>query len=84
MKQDVRYMRLNGEEIEVRVLTQGEGWLMVRRKGAMPFCVKENETAKTISIEDGFGSAWSSFCAMCNRPSMCVVRPGKVQCNYCG
>lgn len=35
-------------------------------------------------IEDGFGSEWSAWCPVCGRKSMSVVRPGKVQCNYCG
>jgi len=40
------------------------------------------ETAETI--EDGFGSVWSRKCPECRRMSMEVVRPGKVQCVYCG
>ena len=35
-------------------------------------------------IKDGFGSAWSAWCCECGRKTMCVVRPGKAQCNYCG
>lgn len=35
-------------------------------------------------IEDGFGSVWSAWCYMCGRKSMQIVRPGKVQCGYCG
>jgi len=35
-------------------------------------------------IEDGFGSAWSAWCPECNQKTMCVVRPGKCQCNNCG
>ena len=29
--------------IEVRVMCRAEGWAMVRRKGAMPFCVPEKD-----------------------------------------
>ena len=36
------------------------------------------------TISDGFGSVWSAHCAMCGQKSMQVVRPGKVQCSYCG
>lgn len=36
------------------------------------------------TIEDGFGSAWSAVCPECGLRTMSVVRPGKVQCNYCG
>lgn len=35
-------------------------------------------------IGDGYGSAWSAYCAMCGKKSMHVVRPGKVQCSNCG
>jgi len=35
-------------------------------------------------IDDGFGNQWSAYCAMCGRKSMQIVRPGKVQCKYCG
>ena len=41
--------------------------------------VADNDT-----IEDGFGSSWSIVCPMCGKKSMQVVRPGKVQCEYCG
>jgi len=34
--------------------------------------------------EDGFGNMWVAWCPMCGRKSMCVVRPGKVQCEFCG
>ena len=36
------------------------------------------------TIEDGFGNVWSAKCAKCGRISMQVVRPGKIQCGYCG
>ena len=35
-------------------------------------------------VEDGFGSCWSAWCPMCRKKTMQVVRPGKVQCGYCG
>ena len=35
-------------------------------------------------VEDGFGGVWSATCPECGRKSMHVVRPGKVQCAYCG
>ena len=36
------------------------------------------------TIEDGFGNVWSAKCTKCGRISMQVVRPGKIQCGYCG
>jgi hypothetical protein len=36
------------------------------------------------TIDDGFNNAWSKTCLECGRKSMQVVRPGKVQCAYCG
>jgi len=36
------------------------------------------------TISDGFGNAWDAICLNCGRRSMEVVRPGKVQCAYCG
>ena len=47
---------------------------------------KEGEAVKDSSaiIEDGFGSSWSAFCPMCGFKTMQVVRPGKVQCSFCG
>jgi hypothetical protein len=38
----------------------------------------------TETIDDGFGGVWSKTCPECGRKSMQVVRPGKVQCAYCG
>lgn len=31
---------------EVRVIAEGEGWSMVRRKGAMPFVVRSSELSQ--------------------------------------
>lgn len=36
------------------------------------------------SISDGFGGFWSAWCRECGKKSMHVVRPGKVQCSFCG
>ena len=33
-------------------------------------------------ITDGFGSYWWAFCQVCNKRSMVVVKPGKVECEY--
>ena len=35
-------------------------------------------------IADGFGGTWGRRCLECGRDSMEVVRPGKVQCSFCG
>ena len=35
-------------------------------------------------IDDGFGNMWSKTCPECGKESMEIVRPGKVQCAYCG
>lgn len=39
---DVIRMKRVSELIEVRVLAVAEGWAMVRRKRATPFCVRES------------------------------------------
>ena len=39
---------------------------------------------KAPVIEDGFGNAWANWCHECERYSLEVVRPGKVQCGICG
>ncbi len=49
-----------------------------------PKCCGWKEPKDSSVIEDGFGSAWSAWCPMCGKKSMCIVRPGKVQCNNCG
>ncbi len=46
-------------------------------------CIGEDRPKKGI-IDDGFGNQWSSYCKKCGRRSMVVIRPGKVQCSYCG
>ena len=43
----------------------------------------ENEKKNDV-IEDGFGNTWSAYCPECNKKTMQVVRPGKVQCTKCG
>ena len=35
--------------IQVEVLASAKGWSMVRRKGAMPFCVKTRELSEEES-----------------------------------
>lgn len=42
-----------------------------------------NHLRRDDEIEDGFGSAWSAYCPMCNEKSMYVVRPGEAQCGNC-
>lgn len=42
------------------------------------------EDTNSEIIEDGFGNIWNSRCNECNRLSMQIIRPGKVQCSYCG
>ncbi|KKL83131.1 hypothetical protein LCGC14_1977800 [marine sediment metagenome] len=49
---------------------EGTGWIAYKE-------VLREEDSEII--EDGFGSAWSATCPMCNEKSMSVVRPGKAQ-----
>lgn len=35
-------------------------------------------------IADGMGGVWSATCHSCQKDTMQVVRPGKVQCTQCG
>ena len=44
----------------------------------------ERKMRKAPIIEDGFGNAWANWCHECERYSLEVVRPGKVQCGICG
>ena len=44
----------------------------------------ERRMRKAPVIEDGFGNAWANWCHECERYSLHVVRPGKVQCDLCG
>ena len=85
-EKDWRIMAVAGGLV---VLGTACGWLAKR------WCDKGDEKAaeagmkrmgfkEAETIEDGFGSTWSAWCPTCKRKSMCVVRPGKVQCNYCG
>ncbi len=37
---------------EVRVIAEGEGWSMVRRKGAMPFVVRSRELRQPTTRAD--------------------------------
>ena len=43
-----------------------------------------SEEKDNATIEDGFGGEWSAWCPRCGCKSMSVVRPGKVQCMWCG
>jgi hypothetical protein len=56
----------------------------VREKNAQIAALKGGEGHDSNIIEDGFGSAWSAYCAMCGKKTMEIVRPGKVQCSNCG
>ena len=38
---------------------------------------------RETNITDGY-QWWSKECAKCHKPTMQVVRPGKVQCSECG
>ena len=44
----------------------------------------QRKMRKAPVIEDGFGNAWANWCHECERYSLEVVRPGKVQCGICG
>ena len=45
--------------------------------------VEEAAEKESDIIEDGFGNVWSAWCPECGQKTMCIVRPGKVQCNNC-
>ena len=62
-------------------------------------CGKDHETVISLSgipedcplptpaedhISDDFGGVWSAWCPTCGQRLMQVVRPGKVQCQFCG
>jgi hypothetical protein len=57
-------------------------WCGVWHKASEDAYAKARKDADIIS--DGFGGEWSAICPVCGRRSMSVVRPGKVQCEYCG
>ncbi len=42
------------------------------------------DALKNETITDGFGNHWSLMCPECNKKTMVIVRPGKVQCMDCG
>lgn len=47
--------------------------------------IEDSEESETPDIiDDGFGNAWSAWCPTCQKKSMQIVRPGKVQCGLCG
>jgi hypothetical protein len=48
-------------------------------------CIRQTKPPKSIeTVSDGFGSVWAKKCPDCDIGTMVVVRPGKVQCDYCG
>ena len=53
------------------------GWYIAR-------CFHKRKRNKQKTIKDGFGNEWELKCPQCNRDSMQVMSPGKVQCKYCG
>jgi hypothetical protein len=50
----------------------------------MPAASPVTDTQHEGIISDGFGGSWSIICPECGKPSMEIVRPGKVQCGGCG
>ncbi len=55
-KSQQKYMRREDEIFAVRVLAEAEGWSMVRRPGAVPFCAwtKDlHDTMKAAAEDDG-------------------------------
>jgi hypothetical protein len=59
---------------------------MTERNCDLPDLAAEVEAMKMEAdlIDDGFGSSWSAYCAMCGKRTMQIVRPGKAQCSECG
>ena len=49
-----------------------------------PHEFEPDDPADDDIIEDGFGMSVSAWCPECGQKSMCIVRPGKVQCDNCG
>lgn len=52
---DVRMLFRSGEECEVRVMAEAEGWAMVRRKGCAPFVCRSKELATIGLCGEGCG-----------------------------
>jgi len=73
--------RLSEQADKKRIKEQELEAEIKRLKDFINGCLSEDDED---TIEDGFGSAWSAWCPKCGLRTMCVVRPGKVQCNYCG
>ncbi len=67
---------------------RSDGLAVCLRKAATAVCLQEAADAIDVaigdSISDDCGNTWSATCLECGRKSMHVVRPGKVQCAYCG
>lgn len=59
-----------------------------KRSDGLAVCLRKAATVVDLevgdTISDGCGSTWSATCPECGLKSMHVVRPGKVQCAYCG
>ena len=59
-----------------------------KRSDGLAACLRKAADAVDVvtadTISDDCGSTWSATCPECGRKSMQVVRPGKVQCAYCG
>lgn len=62
------------------ISTLGSSEIFSRKRGSDGLY----EPLDDSTIDDGFGSEWSAWCCMCGRKSIHVVRPGNVQCGYCG
>lgn len=72
------------ENIFWEKLESALGMKFVVEKGGCSIGENSYTSPGNETIEDGFGSEWSAYCPTCKRKSMQIVRPGKVQCTYCG
>jgi len=80
------YKNLIKEELRCPVcgsLLSGNGQVLRCEDVGDNGCMFEQPKEEGETIKDGFGSEWSIYCHECGRPSMHVVRPGKVQCGLC-
>lgn len=81
------YSVMTGRPID-GICTCGFGWSERKRGNWNEMYSEERkklqEAAVTDTVSDGLGSVWSAYCPECKRKSMEVVRPGKVQCSFCG
>ena len=60
---------------KVSEFMQGEGY---------PEYICPEHYLRKGTIKDGCGNEWSNICPECNKKTMQVIRPGKVQCRECG